>query len=123
MTRIEVYKENYQRRQARLWAERERQRQQTLAAVIPQLQTVARRHGRQISRLFLFGSLVRPGHFMSASDIDVAVEWREKGDYFALWRELEEAVGREIDLRELGDDLFSQRVRESGMLIYESGSD
>lgn len=118
-----VYKEGFRRRQARLWAERERLRQETLAAVMPKLHAIGQRHAAEISRIFILGSLVSPGRFTRDSDIDVAVEWREKGNYFDLWREIEEALGREIDLRELDNDAFSQRVRAQGLVVYESGSD
>jgi uncharacterized protein len=119
---ITVYKESFQRRQMRLLAERERLRGETLALVVPKLYMIGQGHASEVSRLFIFGSLVNPGRFRPDSDIDVAVEWKQKGDYFGLWRELEEAIGRDVDFRELGDDPFSQRVRAQGLTVYESRS-
>jgi predicted nucleotidyltransferase len=120
MSHVAVYKESFRRRQARLRAERERLCQETLAALMPKLEAIGARHAAEISRLLVFGSLLHPERFTRNSDIDVAVDWRRKGDYFALWREMEEALGREIDFRELGDDAFSQRVRAQGLVVYGS---
>lgn len=120
MSSMTVYKESFRRRQARLLAERERLCQETLAAVMPKLRAIGQRHAAEISRLFVFGSLLHPERFTRNSDIDVAVEWRRKGDYFDLWREMQEALGCEIDFRGLGDDAFSQRVRAQGLVVYGS---
>jgi len=101
-------------------AEREHLRLSMLAAVLPALRRIGSRHAISVNRLILFGSIVCPGRFSHDSDIDVAVEWREKGDYFGLWRQLEEELGQAVDFRELGADLFSRRVREHGLVVYES---
>jgi predicted nucleotidyltransferase len=120
MHSIAPYKETFRRRQEEDFAERERLREATLAAIVPGLQRIGQRHAASVGRLFIFGSLTCPGRFTAYSDIDVAVEWDQKGDYFGLWRELEVELGREVDFRELGDDQFSERVRQHGMVVYES---
>ncbi len=55
------------------------------------------------------------------SDVDVAIEGDLSAEeYFALWRELEEASGEVIDLRELNKDLpLTWRIQEVGELVYE----
>ena len=120
MLSIAVYKEEFRRRQERQLAERERARQNTLTVTILKLREIGRRHAASVSRFFVFGSLIYPGRFGSNSDIDVAVEWQQKGDYFGLWREIEEELDCEIDFRELGDNSFSQHVRDRGLIVYES---
>ncbi len=116
------YKEGFRRRQARLFAERERLRVHTLAEVAPKLRVIGQRRASEVFRLLVFGSLVEPGRFAQGSDIDIAVEWSRRGDGFGLWREIEDELGREIDFRELGEDAFSRRVRRRGLVVYESGN-
>ena len=75
-----------------------------------------------IQRVYLFGSVLRPGALRVTSDIDIAVEGRLTAeDYFALWGALEGLVGyRPIDLVDLGRELhFADRVRDQGLLLYE----
>jgi uncharacterized protein len=65
----------------------------------------ARRHG--IARLALFGSVLR-GDFTEDSDVDILVEFepgRTPGLFglAAMERELEEAIGRTVDLRTYHD--------------------
>lgn len=74
-----------------------------------------------VRRVYLFGSVTRPGEMGRRSDVDVAVEGKLGAeDYFALWRALEEASGETIDLVELTDDLpFARPIRESGEVLYE----
>jgi predicted nucleotidyltransferase len=75
-----------------------------------------------VRRVYVFGSVLRPGAWRSTSDVDLAVEGKLSAEeYFALWRELERAaLNWPIDLVELDRDLrFADRVREQGELIYE----
>lgn len=69
------------------------------------LAAFARRHG--IARLALFGSVLR-GDFTVDSDVDILVEFepaRTPGLFglAAMERELEEAIGRTVDLRTYHD--------------------
>lgn len=123
MATLESFRDGFRHRAERQWEERERLRQHTLASVARALREIGRRHTATVLRFFVFGSLTRPGWFTSRSDIDIAVEWRERGDYFGLWREIEEALGREVDFRELGEDSFSERVRQHGIVVYDARSD
>jgi len=101
-------------------AERERQRQaalkaaqDALASLLPDYPTVR--------RVYLFGSVVRPGAFRADSDVDIAVEGVGPAEYFALWRDLEEAMPNwTVDLRDLVPGTpFARRVQARGQLIYE----
>jgi len=112
---------------AHLYARQEREhqaREQRRQAAIEALRAAAHfvlPHFPGVRRAFLFGSVLHPGGLRSTSDVDVAIEGKlEAQEYFALWRELEQAApGWLIDLVELGRDLrFAALVRERGELIY-----
>ena len=92
---------------------RERRRQQTLARVEDQVRQAMQRWPK--ARVYLFGSVVRPGVFSSGSDIDIAVEGLPPSDYFALLGELEDRLQTErLDLIELERCSFAELVREVG---------
>lgn len=75
----------------------------------------------KIRKAFLFGSVLR-GSTHSSSDIDLYVEEVSAGDYWTLWRELEEAAQHSIDLYcQLDDPAFVKKIKNRGRLIYESG--
>jgi predicted nucleotidyltransferase len=108
-------------RQERQHQAREQQRRAVLQALCAAVRSIFPRFP-SVQRAYLFGTVLRPGALRSTSDIDIAVEGRLNAeDYFALWRELERAVGGwPIDLVELDRGVhFADRVRELGMLIYE----
>lgn len=50
-------------------------------------------------RVFLFGSLAHRAWFSADSDVDLAVEGLDSGDYWRAWRAVEEIIGdRPVDL-------------------------
>jgi len=110
-----------QARQLQQWQAREQRRQSALQAARSAVRSVLPRFPG-VGRAFLFGSVSCPGAWRSSSDIDIAIEGHLSAeDYFALWRELEQAAsGWAIDLIELDQaSRFAVRVRESGELVYE----
>ena len=115
-----VHREAFWAREERTWAERERLRQEVLKEVQQAVCTVASRYP-VLCRVYLFGSVIRPGAFRPDSDIDVAVDGLDMGACFDLWRDLERAMpGWTLDVRALSDaDSFSERVRQRGILVYE----
>jgi predicted nucleotidyltransferase len=119
MSSLAQYAAGFRQRQERLWAEREEGRQAIRSALIPTLRAIGERNSATVGRLILFGSVIVPGRLSAHSDIDVAVEWRQRGDYWGLWREIEEAIARDVDFRELSGDPFSERVRAHGMVVFE----
>jgi uncharacterized protein len=92
---------------------RERHRLTTLARVEEQVRQCLAH--RPLVRVFLFGSLLRPGCFALASDIDIAIEGLPPSEYFALFAELEDRLQTErLDLIELERCSFAQFIRQTG---------
>jgi predicted nucleotidyltransferase len=107
-------------RQERQFRVREERRLAALKALRSAVHSVLPRFPG-VRRVYLFGSVLRPGALRSTSDVDVAIEGGLGAEeYFALWRELEQAApGWLIDLVDLGRDVhFADLVRERGELIY-----
>ncbi len=74
-------------RETRRRAQRETARQQCLQRARAAISRLALRHPG-VRRVYLFGSLVQPGHFGPASDINVAVDairWRLKAPSGVPW--------------------------------------
>ncbi|MGB9724152.1 MAG: nucleotidyltransferase family protein [Chloroflexia bacterium] len=88
----------YAEREARRRGQREQERAWWLRRVREAVPDIARRHAG-IKRVYLFGSLTQPGRFRGDSDIDVAVESDSPEVESAFWRDLERALGREVDVR------------------------
>ncbi|PSN18643.1 signal peptidase [filamentous cyanobacterium CCP5] len=93
---------------------RERERLTTLQQVLAWLDDYAVIYG--VDRAYIFGSLVRPGRFGRRSDVDIAVEALEADQFFPAMAALSEAVGRDVDLVELGKCPFAERIRQAGKL-------
>jgi predicted nucleotidyltransferase len=117
---IEACRQNLRRREDERYQAREVLRQAGRAAVLAAIQAVAPAHP-EIRRMYLFGSITRPGGFGRQSDIDLAVEGLNADGYFKLWHEFTEAApGWFIDLREIDQpSYFAESVRLRGELIYE----
>jgi predicted nucleotidyltransferase len=110
-----------QARQCRRDAAREMARQQLLQVVRTAVHSVLPAFP-QVHRVYLFGSTARPGAMHQDSDVDLAVEGCLSAEtYFALWRELEQAIpGRTVEVVELTPGLsFTERVHQTGEMIYE----
>jgi hypothetical protein len=102
-----------------LKARRERDRQSLLHRVRQWLDD----HGRQydLERVYIFGSLVRPNQFTDLSDIDLAVASTAGNQIFAWMAALSRALGREVDIVDLNECHFADKIRGEGMLWTPSG--
>ena len=70
------------------------------------------------TRAIAFGSLVE-GRAHARSDIDLVVLGTEPADYWALRRDLEETIGRPIDLHTESDDArFVAKAIDRGKVTY-----
>ena len=120
---MEAYRRTFRERSRRALEMREKRRQQALQAVQDKAPAILATYP-SVQRAYLFGSVTRPGAFHPASDIDVALEGTTAAEYFAVWRDLEYALPDwTVDARETIDPSpFADRVRETGVLIYERAS-
>ncbi len=108
-----------QRAQAKLEA-KEKRRQQATDAARAAIAIVMPRYP-MVQRAYLFGSILKPGGFGPNSDVDIAVEGADMALCFDIWRDLEQyAPEWQFDVRPLSkNDLFSERIRQKGEVIYE----
>ena len=74
-----------------------------------------------VTRVYLFGSVIRENAFRADSDVDVAIEGLGVADYFPIWKAIEDAAPEwVIDVRDITQpSAFGERVRATGKLIYE----
>ena len=71
-------------------------------------------------RVILFGSLAHDAWFMPDSDVDIAVEGLQGGDYWEAWRIAEEIIGdRPVDLIEIetASESMKKAIDRHGVLL------
>lgn len=103
-----------------LLARRERTRQAARLALRERVRVQLREALRDVlpgTRVWVFGSLVRPGRFGEASDVDIALEAEPSGiSRERLTSELEERLGRPVDVVLLGQTRFRDQIVREGEL-------
>ena len=109
-------REYHARRAAARRAAREALRQRKLRQVREAIRRLAPGYPA-VRRVYLFGSLLRPGRFHSASDIDVALECDDLEAETPFARALERELATAIDLRPFRGAV-AEAVRESGERVY-----
>lgn len=92
----------------------ESDRQQTLQVVLKWLDQWGQHYGME--QAYIFGSLLRPGHFTAASDVDVATETLDLEKHFQAIAHLSRVVERDADLIPLDHCPFAARIRATGWL-------
>jgi predicted nucleotidyltransferase len=110
-------REFHARRAAERRAAREAVRERLLAAA----RAAIRRHAPRfptIRAVYLFGSILRPGWFTHASDVDVAIEIEDIEDEGPFVRALEQDLRRMVDLRPLSGAV-RDAVATEGEKVYE----
>lgn len=95
-------------------ARNEAKRQQILAKTLRLLDDMGPRYN--IQRAYLFGSVVKPGHFQANSDVDIAVEQINPSRFFEAMGEFFYRLEREVDLVELDKCHFADKIRREGVL-------
>ena len=109
------------------WRERFRREAEERAAAEAEARSRARVSAARLverfgaERVYLIGSLCRPGGFHLHSDIDLAVVGLAPEQYFRALSEVCELAGREVDLivfEEATPDMATH-ILEKGMLLYE----
>lgn len=121
---IARYRQSFQQRAQKRLAAHEERREQARQAARNAITIVMPRYP-MVQRVYLFGSVVRPGAFRSSSDIDVGIEGADMALCFDIWRDLERtAAGWQFDVRLLeSEDPFSERVRQKGEVVYEHATE
>jgi len=87
----------------------------------------------RVSKLYLFGSIVKKAQFNESSDIDLLVSFDEESismeeyvdNYFSLSFELEDLLKRKIDLiteRSVKNPLFKKELEKTRVLVYSEPS-
>jgi len=94
-------------------AEWERRRQATLARVLAVLDEWLPRFG--VREAYVFGSLTQPGRYHAESDIDIAVVWEDRRDFFGMAGEVSRALGQDIDILPLEKIPFADKIRREGI--------
>jgi hypothetical protein len=92
----------------------EAQRQETLAHLYQWLDETADQF--QLQQLYIFGSLIQANTFTDHSDIDVAVINLPDEHFFKLAAALSATLGREVDLIDLEQCHFADKIRREGLL-------
>jgi predicted nucleotidyltransferase len=113
---LETARRYYRQRAARQRAQREAERQRWLQRTREAVSRLVLDHPG-MRRVYLFGSLTKPGGYRSGSDIDVAVECDTIEVESAFWRALERELGRDVDVRPL-TGAIAEVVAYEGEQIY-----
>lgn len=95
-------------------SEREKERKELLERVKKRLEDYFRK--RSVKGVYLIGSILKEGGFYGFSDIDIVVEGIGK-DYFLISSELEELLGRGLDLIEFERCRFKDTVKKQGLRV------
>lgn len=96
--------------------EREKLRRETIQNVKRVIPPLAKRYG--IARVFLFGSVMKPGRFHERSDVDVAVYGLTNERYFSFMAVLSRTIKRDVDVIQL-EDYDGTRVLTESRLIWK----
>ncbi|MEW6661706.1 MAG: nucleotidyltransferase family protein [Bacillota bacterium] len=105
--------------------EREEARTDLRLRALAAAERAACRIGREfdVRRVILYGSLVHePDRFYEESDIDLAVEGLEPGDFFAAWQLAETAAGGfpvDLTLLEEAKPWLKERIMAEGRVLYD----
>jgi predicted nucleotidyltransferase len=71
-----------------------------------------------VRAVYLFGSVVQPGRFHAASDVDVALDCDDIAVETPFWRTLEADLQRDVDLRPR-EGPIARAVEDEGERVYE----
>lgn len=66
--------------------------------------------------VYLIGSILRPFSFSSRSDVDIVLK-NYKGDRFDFWAQLEEKIGRKIEIIPFETCQFQEFVLKEGFKV------
>jgi len=114
---LALSKQYHQHRTMQLQDKQQRYQQEWLGRVKKTVPHLANMYPA-IERVYLFGSLLQPHRFSERSDIDLAVGCDDISVETPFWRQLEQILKRDIDLRPL-DGIIKTVALTEGELLYE----
>jgi len=72
---------------------------------------------KPVTSLYITGSLIQANRFKQRSDIDIAVEGLQSNIYFSCISELEGLLNRHVEIIELENCRFANKIKETGLKI------
>ncbi len=94
--------------------ERELKRKKLLEEIVPKLKEYFKK--KKVEKVYIFGSILEEDMFYDFSDVDIAVEGL-KEDFFKTFFDLEDIIGRNIDLVEIEYCKFKEVIYGRGLRI------
>lgn len=70
-----------------------------------------------LSEIYIFGSILRPYHFFSLSDLDVAVRGLSNALYFQFAAEISDRMEIDTDVVELETSRLVNKITEEGLKV------
>lgn len=95
--------------------ELEKKRHEILEQTIIEIKSVF--NNSNVREVYITGSIVIPYKFTSRSDIDIAVKGLSAVDYFPILSKLEESLLRTIEIIELENCRFSDKIISIGLRV------
>lgn len=96
----------------------EKARRILLKRVLALLDELTERY--DLRRAYIFGSLVQPGRFSASSDVDIAVPKLPSERWLSLSAELSAALGYDVDLVDMRQCRFADKIQREGLLWTRS---
>lgn len=96
-------------------ADREQMRQRTMAQAVETLRIYFAT--RKVKAVYLTGSILEEGKFLSCSDIDVAVEGLPEDEYLITLADLGYLLQRDVDLIEIEKCSFREHILHKGLRV------
>ncbi len=93
----------------------EKKRHEILEQTIIEIKKVFK--NSNVQEVYITGSIVIPNKFTSRSDIDIAVKGLSAIDYFPIISKLEESLLRTIEIIEIENCLFSDKIINAGLKV------
>ena len=115
---VRKYKEAWEARERERYSHAEKLRKKALREAERAVGILASEYG--IKKAIVFGSVLEQGEFLEGSDIDIAVEGLNAGQFFEAYGRLMMELNFHIDLKpfESLKGLIRERVKK-GKVLYE----
>ncbi|MCP4428140.1 MAG: nucleotidyltransferase domain-containing protein [Chloroflexi bacterium] len=98
--------------------QQEKARRILLKQLLTLLDELAEPH--DLRKAYICGSLVQPGRFSANSDVDIALPRLPSGHWLDLSAALSAALGYDVDLVDMRQCRFSDKIQREGLLWTRS---